>query len=83
MPFDSIDMNVAIFYGDRDPLLTPSDIEYLIERLGDNVVYSREIEGDHWTLGGMAQNMDWFKSDVIRLLDQYNDKSGGDQAEKL
>ena len=72
MPFDNIDMDIAIFYGDRDPLLSVNDIEYLIERLGSNVVYQQEIAGDHWTLGGMAADIEWFKQDLVGLLDQYN-----------
>ena len=64
-------MPIAIVNGDRDPIVPPSDVNYLIEQLGDNVVFHKEIPGDHWTVS-MSQDMSWFKEDIVNVLQTYN-----------
>ena len=73
-PVDDIDMPIAIFNGSIDPIVLETDVDYLIERLGDNVVYHKVIEGDHWTFS-MAQDMSWFSEDVVKVLRTYNPTS--------
>ena len=53
-------MPIAIFNGSLDDMVVEADVDYLIERLGDNVIYHKVIEGDHWTFS-MAQDMSWFQ----------------------
>ena len=48
-PIEDIDMPIAIFNGSLDDVVLEADVDYLIERLGDNVVYHKVIEADHWT----------------------------------
>ena len=48
-PVEDIDMPIAIFNGSLDDVVLEADVNYLIERLGDNVVYHKVIEADHWT----------------------------------
>ena len=52
-------MPIAIFNGSIDSVVTPEGIDQLIEKLGDNLVFHQEIEGDHWTFS-MASDMSWY-----------------------
>ena len=70
-PVDDIDMPIAIFNGTIDPDVLQPDVDYLIERLGANVVYHKLIDGDHWTFS-MAQDMSWYKEDLVNVLQKYN-----------
>jgi len=70
-PVDDIDMPIAIFNGNIDPIVLEADVNILIERLGDNVIYHKVIDGDHWTFS-MAQDMTWFKEDLVNVLQTYN-----------
>jgi len=63
-PVDDIDMPIAIFNGSLDPVVLEADVDYLIERLGDKVVYHKVIEADHWTFS-MARDMSWFENDLV------------------
>ena len=71
IPVENINVPVAIFVGDRDPLVTPSDIDYLIEQLGDNAIHRQTIPGDHWTFS-MSSDMSWFSGDLVHILKGYN-----------
>ena len=42
-------MPIAIFNGSLDSLVREADVNYLIEKLGDNVIYHKVIPADHWT----------------------------------
>lgn len=67
IPIEAIDMPIAIFNGSLDPIVPEADVNYLIERLGANVIYHKVIVGDHWTFS-MAKDMSWFKEDLIQVL---------------
>ena len=64
-------MPIAIFNGTLDSVVLEADVNHLIDVLGDNVVYHKVIEGDHWTFS-MAQDMSWFKEDLVNVLQTYN-----------
>jgi len=64
-------MPIAIFNGSLDTIVPEADVDHLIERLGDNVIYHKVIEGDHWTFS-MAQDMSWFQQDLVSVLQKYN-----------
>ena len=64
-------MPIAIFNGSLDSVVLEADVNVLIDRLGDNVVHHKVIEGDHWTFS-MASDMSWFKNDVVDVLQSYN-----------
>ena len=64
-------MPIAIFNGSLDSVVLEADVNHLIEKLGDNVVYHKVIEGDHWTFS-MAQDMSWYKEDLVNVLQTYN-----------
>ena len=70
-PIEQIDMPIAIFNGSLDPVVLEPDVNYLIERLGSNVVYHEVIEADHWTFS-MAKDMTWFKQNLVDVLKTYN-----------
>ena len=70
-PIEDIDMPIAIFNGSLDSVVLEADVNTLIEKLGDNVVYHKVIEGDHWTFS-MAQDMSWYKEDLVNVLQTYN-----------
>ena len=42
-------MPIAIFNGTLDTVVPEADVDYLIEKLGDNVIYHKVIPADHWT----------------------------------
>mmetsp|Transcript_36186 Transcript_36186/g.47541 ORF Transcript_36186/g.47541 Transcript_36186/m.47541 type:complete len:84 (-) Transcript_36186:135-386(-) len=71
IPIDKIDMPIAIFNGTLDSVVLEADVDYLIEQLGENVVYHKVIEGDHWTFS-MAQDMSWYQQDLVNVLQHYN-----------
>ena len=58
-PVEDIDMPIAIFNGSLDPIVLEADVDYLIEQLGDNVIYHKVIPADHWTFS-MASDMSWY-----------------------
>jgi len=70
-PVEDIDMPIAIFNGSLDSVVLEADVDYLIEKLGDNVVYHKVIQGDHWTFT-MAKDMSWYQNDLVNVLQKYN-----------
>ena len=64
-------MPIAIFNGSLDSVVLEPDVNHLIEQLGDNVVYHKVIEGDHWTFS-MASDMSWYQNDLVNVLQTYN-----------
>ena len=60
-------MPIAIFNGTLDTVVPEADVDYLIEKLGDNVIYHKVIPADHWTFT-MAQDMSWYKEDLVNVL---------------
>ena len=60
---------VAIFYGTSDEISEPSDVQWLIDQLGDNVVYTQSYEYGHISYY-TAINMTYLE-DLNNLATQY------------
>jgi pimeloyl-ACP methyl ester carboxylesterase len=65
------DFPIALFSGKLDRLSTPVDVKWLIEQLGDNIVYHKCYDNMAHMTFMMAEDMSWF-NDVIELIDLYN-----------
>lgn len=76
-PVENINVPVAIFNGSLDDVVLQPDVDYLIEQLGDNLVYHKVVEADHWTFT-MAKDMSWYQNDLVKVLQTYNPTSPGE-----
>lgn len=64
------DFPIALYYGEEDQLSHPLDVEWLIEQLGENVVYAKKYNHMGHSTFQMAEDMSWF-NDVVELIDLY------------
>ena len=70
VPIEDLNIPVAIFSGSLDTIGDPADVEFLIDKLGDNAVFHKEYELDHYSFA-LAQDMT-FMEDAIKVINQYN-----------
>lgn len=66
-------MNIAMFVGTADKLANVEDNHWLRDRLGDNVIHYGEYELGHLSFM-LAQDMTWFMTDAMDLINKYNGK---------
>lgn len=63
--------NIAMLHGIYDRLADPEDVQTLYEHVKDKVVHYKQYELGHLSFAA-AKNMDWFKTDVVDLLNKYS-----------
>ena len=71
IPIENINVPVGLVRGTRDPDVTETGVAKLMDKLGDNMVMLKVIDGDHWSIS-IGQDMSFFSEDVVDLLHQYN-----------
>lgn len=65
-------MPIALFGGLEDELGDPTDVEWLRNRLGDNVVFYKQYPFlGHMTFA-IGIDMSFFQVDAMALIKQYN-----------
>ena len=70
VPIEDLDIPVAIFSGSLDHIGDPEDVSFLVDKLGDKVVFHKEYNMDHYSFA-IAQDMTFFE-DAITVLNKYN-----------
>ena len=70
VPMENIDLPVALFIGPLDALGSEENIEYIVERLGDNLVFQQEYEGFGREQYMTGVDMHYLE-DVVDLMEQY------------
>ena len=56
--------------GYSDNMSTQEDVNWLVSKLGDNVVFNEIYNLGH--LGfTLAKDMTWFKNDVVKTINEY------------
>lgn len=68
------DFPCVILYGKQDRLASPTDVEWLIEELGDNVIFKQMYEEMGHTTFMMANDISWFFV-IVKIMDMYKTKS--------
>ena len=63
----SIKVPFVIISGSKDPEADPQDVQWLLEQLGENVVFHGEYELTHNSFL-IAKDMTWFTNDVMNQL---------------
>jgi len=61
---------IVIVNGKLDRLSTPKDVEWLINELGNNVIYKKMYDEMGHTSFMMANDVKWFY-DIIKIMDMY------------
>ena len=64
------DFPCVILYGKQDRLASPIDVEWLIDELGDNVIFKQMYEYMGHTSFMMAKDMTWF-IDIVKIIEMY------------
>ena len=71
VPIEDLAIPVGIFSGSLDHIGDPEDVAFLVDKLGDNCVFHKEYEMDHYSFA-LAKDVTFF-DDAMHLLAQYND----------
>ena len=58
---------IMMLYGEQDRLANPSDVEWLIEELGENVIFKKMYEDMGHTTFQMSLDISWF-DDIVRII---------------
>ena len=70
VPIEDLDIPVALFSGSLDHIGDPQDVQFLADKLGDNLVFHKEYELDHYSFA-LANDVT-FMNDAISVINQYN-----------
>ena len=71
VPYQNFAVPTALFSGSLDRLASPEDVAWTKEQIGDNVVFAKEYELDHFSFV-IAKDMSYFTNDVMNVINQYN-----------
>ena len=71
VPIQDYKVPTVLLSGDRDKLADPTDVAWLSEQLGDNVVFEKQYPADHTTFV-VAKDMSFFSVDAVAQLHKYN-----------
>jgi hypothetical protein len=66
------DFPCVILYGKQDLLANPEDVEWLIDELGENVIYKQMYENMGHTTFMMSNDISWFL-DIIKIMEMYKE----------
>lgn len=64
------DFPCVILYGKKDLLAQPDDVEWVIEELGENVIYKQMYEDMGHTTFMMGNDISWFH-DIVKIMEMY------------
>ena len=71
VPIENYKIPTAIMSGDVDSLAQPADVAWMIETLGDNVIFEKQYHANHGSFC-LALDMTFFSVDALNLLQKYN-----------
>lgn len=66
----NIDFPIALFGGSLDELADPTDVEWLNEQLGSNVIFYHTYRLGHMSFA-IAKDMSWFQVDAMTIIAKY------------
>lgn len=66
------DFPIAILYGKQDRLASANDVEWLLDELGDNIIYRKMYEEMGHTTFQMSIDISWF-DDIIKIIHMFKE----------
>ena len=57
--------------GALDHMAPPADVSWIADQLGDNIVFNKQYNNDHFTFA-LGKDMTFFSVDAVDLLKEYN-----------
>jgi hypothetical protein len=65
---------IALLGGSSDLLVSVTDVDWLNQQLGDNVVWYKQYSLGHMSFA-IAKDMTWFKEDAMNIINKYSTNS--------
>ena len=71
IPFQDIKVPTAIMSGLYDHLAPPGEVDYIVQQMGDTIVFNKQYHANHFTFV-LGNDMSFLSVDAVNLLKQYN-----------
>ena len=71
VPFENYTLPTALMSGALDHMAPPADVSWIADQLGDNIVFKKQYNNDHFTFA-LGKDMTFFSVDAVDLLKEYN-----------